>query len=138
MNKKKIGNVRGNTSTHQADAEYCEADLYHKFISELADKNGVSVKEMEKRFSQYSRLVGFNDYARKLNYHSMVLEKMCDDLREKLKKETNKDVFRQLNTTLDQLNNLSSAFRKTAEDFFEKVETEMRKYNVFDKETATE
>ena len=130
MNKKKLGNVRGNTSTHQADAEYCEADWYHKFISELADKNGVSVKEMEKRFSQYSRLVGF--------YHSMVLEKQCDDLREKLKKETNKDVFRQLNTTLDQLNNLSSAFRKTAEDFFEKVETEMRKYNVFDKETATE
>ena len=58
MNKKKIGNVRGNTSTHQADAEYCEADLYHKFISELADKNGVSVKEMEKRFLNIQDLSG--------------------------------------------------------------------------------
>lgn len=83
---------------------------------------------------QSKRLIKFNDYALSLYYQSRELEKQCDDLREQLEKETDKDVYEQLNTTLGKLNNLSSALRKTAENFFGKVQTEMRKHNVYDKE----
>ncbi len=83
---------------------------------------------------QTKRLVKFNDYALSLYYQSRELEKQCDEIREQLEKETDKDVYNQLNTVLSQLSNLSNAMRKTAEDFFEKVQTEMRKNNVFDKD----